>query len=134
MSSARVPSRVAIVVALVAAVLAVVSGLSAPAHAQGSAYWVDPAGSDTNAGTTSAPFKTLQKALDVAQPGTTINLRAGTYREAVITKRAGTAAAPITIKGPETGKALSGRDKAVLYGLGASRTSTGSGISSATTN
>ena len=54
----------------------------------------------------------------MAQPGTTINLAAGTYREAVATKTAGTATAPITIKGPETGKDVSGRYKAVLYGLG----------------
>ena len=52
------------------------------------------------------------------QPGTTINLAAGTYREAVATKTAGTATAPITIKGPETGKDVNGRYKAVLYGLG----------------
>ena len=53
-----------------------------------------------------APFRWLVT-------GTTINLKAGTYREAVITKRASTAAAPIKIKGP-----VEGRDKAVLYGLG----------------
>ena len=65
------------------------------------------------------PFKTLQKALDVARPGTTINLKSpATYREAVATKTAGTATAPITIKGPETGKDVTGRYKAVLYGLG----------------
>jgi hypothetical protein len=111
--SVRVPSRLAVVVALVVAALTVVSGLSTPAHAQTSTTWVSPTGSDTNAGTEAAPFKTLQKALDAATTGTTINLKAGTYREAVITKRAGTAAAPIKIKGP-----VEGRDKAVLYGLG----------------
>jgi hypothetical protein len=111
--STRLPSRLAAAVALVVAALAVASGLAAPAHAQGAAYWVDPAGSDTNAGTSAAPFKTLQKALDVAQAGATINLKPGTYREAVITKRPGTAAAPITIKGT-----TANRTDAVLYGLG----------------
>ena len=115
--SARVPSRLAAVVALVVVGLAAVSVGSTPAHAQGSVYYVNPdtkVGNNANTGTSSsAPFATLQKALDVAQAGATINLAAGTYREAVITKRAGTAAAPITVKGPQEG-----RDKAVLYGLG----------------
>nr|WP_277991254.1 DUF1565 domain-containing protein [Corallococcus macrosporus] len=81
--------------------------------------YVSPSGSDSNAGTSaSAPLKTLQAALDKATAGTTINLAAGTYRERPTTKRAGTATAPITIKGPETGKARSGRYKAVLFGTG----------------
>jgi hypothetical protein len=117
--SARVPSRLAVVVALVAAALAVVSGLSAPAYAQATTYFVDDSGSDANPGTSAAaPFATLQKALDLAKPGTTINLAAGIYRQAVITKIDGTAAAPITIKGPETGKNPADRSKAVLYGTG----------------
>jgi hypothetical protein len=117
--SARVPSRLALVVALVAAALAVVSGLSAPAYAQATTYFVDDSGSDANPGTSAAaPFATLQKALDLAKPGTTINLAAGIYRQAVITKIDGTAAAPITIKGPETGTDRAGRYQATLYGTG----------------
>ena len=111
--------RPAIGLALVVAALVVVSGLWTPARAAGAVYYVSPTGSNSNSGTSSsAPFKTLQKALDVAQPGTTINLLAGTYREAVTTKVAGTAAAPIRITGPENGKAIGGRYKAVLYGVG----------------
>ena len=107
-----------VVLAFAVAIMGVVTGVGAsPAYAA-TDYWVAPTGADTNGGTQTAPFKTLQKALDVAQPGTTINLAAGTYREAVATKTAGTAAAPITIKGPETGKDVNGRYKAVLYGLG----------------
>ena len=106
------------VLAFAVAIMGVVTGVGAsPAYAA-TDYWVAPTGADTNGGTQTAPFKTLQKALDVAAPGTTINLAAGIYREAVATKTAGTAAAPITIKGPETGKDVSGRYKAVLYGLG----------------
>ena len=107
-----------VVLAFAVAIMGVATGVGAsPAYAA-TDYWVAPTGADTNGGTQTAPFKTLQKALDVAQPGTTINLAAGTYREAVATKTAGTAAAPITIKGPETGKDVNGRYKAVLYGLG----------------
>ena len=43
--STRVPSRLAVVVALVAAALAVVSGLSAPAYAQTTQRWVSPTAS-----------------------------------------------------------------------------------------
>ena len=117
--SAILRLRPAVGLALVVAALVVVSGLWAPARAAGAVYFVSPTGANTNSGTSSStPFKTLQKALDVAQPGTTINLAAGTYREAVATKVAGTAAAPITIVGPESGKAAGGRYQAVLYGLG----------------
>jgi hypothetical protein len=118
--SVRARSRVAIGVALAVAALMALSGLWTPARAAGTVYYVNPAtGADTNSGTSStAAFKTIQKALDLAQPGTTINLAAGTYREALTTKVAGTAAAPITIKGPETGKVASGRYKATLYSLG----------------
>jgi hypothetical protein len=112
-------ARAATVVALATVALTTLSGLGTPARAQTSATYVDPAaGLDTNPGTSDRPFKTLQKALDTAQPGRTINLRAGTYREAAVTKVAGTAAAPITIRGPETGKAVGGRYKALFYGLG----------------
>ena len=42
-------------------------------------YYVAPTGSDSNAGTMTAPFATLQKANDAAAAGDTILLRAGTY-------------------------------------------------------
>src|SRR4029079_288326 len=117
----RVPSRLAVVVALVAVALAAVSGLATPAHAQTSAVWVDPKnGSDTNPGTEAEPFKSLQKALTplVAKPGLTIHLKAAEYSEAVATQVAGTQAAPITIKGPETGKVADPAVQAVVRGLG----------------
>ena len=110
-----VRARLAVGVALTVAVLMGVVGLWTPARAAGTAYFVSSTGADTNNGTSAAtPFKTIQKALDLAQPGTTITLAAGTYKEAVTTKVAGTAGAPITIKGPETGKAAVGRFRAVL--------------------
>ena len=65
-----------------------------------------------------APFKTIQKALDLAAPGSTITLAAGEYPESIVTKTAGTAASPITIKGPETGKSVSGRYQAVVKSKG----------------
>ncbi|RKH64032.1 DUF1565 domain-containing protein [Corallococcus interemptor] len=90
-----------------------------PLSAGAAPLYVSPSGSDSNAGTSSsAPLKTIQAALDKATAGTVIHLAAGTYRERPTTKRAGTATAPITLKGPETGKARSGRYKAVLFGTG----------------
>ena len=63
--------------------------------------YVSPSGSDANSGTTpEQPFQTIQHAIDLAQPGDTVNLAAGVYFQDVISKRAGTATAPITIKGP----------------------------------
>src|SRR5690349_20222783 len=119
MTHCRARSCTALIIALPVAALMATSGLAGHAHAAGTVYYVSPTGADTNSGTSaSTPFKTIQKALNVAQPGTTINLGAGTYTEAVVTKVAGTAAAPITIKGPETGKAASGRYQAVLYSPG----------------
>ena len=77
---------------------------------------VNPMGSDANPGTAASPLKTIQAALNRAVPGVTVNLAAGTYRERPVTKIAGTASAPITIKGPEAGKDRSGRYRAVLFG------------------
>jgi hypothetical protein len=89
------------------------------AHAAASELFVDPSGSDSNAGTDpTTPLKTIQAALNKATPGMTINLAPGLYNGAITTVVDGTAAAPITIKGPETGKDLSGRSKAVVYGTG----------------
>lgn len=47
-------------------------------------YFVSPAGNDANAGTAvTTPLRTLQKAVQVAPVGSTIVLRAGTYRESI---------------------------------------------------
>ena len=89
-----------------------------PSFVGAASLYVSPSGSDTNPGTSTAPLKTIQAALDRATAGTTIELAPGTYRERPVTKRAGTATAPITLRGPETGKLRSGRYKAVLFGTG----------------
>ncbi|RNL77625.1 DUF1565 domain-containing protein [Nocardioides marmorisolisilvae] len=71
-----------------------------PASATGTNYYVsDATGSDTNAGnSTSAPFKTIQKAASVAVAGDTVNVMAGTYRETVTPTNSGTATNPITFQ------------------------------------
>lgn len=57
-------------------------------HAQKN-YFVSPSGSDSNAGTLSAPFKTVQKACNSVSGGDTINIMAGTYNEMVAVYKGG---------------------------------------------
>ncbi|OZM79047.1 right-handed parallel beta-helix repeat-containing protein [Pseudonocardia sp. MH-G8] len=81
--------------------------------------YASPTGNDdTGDGSQAAPLSTIQAALDEAEAGTVINLAPGEYRETLTTMRDGTAEAPITIRGPETGTDAAGRHQAVLYGTG----------------
>src|SRR5690242_1065780 len=45
----------------------------------GVCYYVSPSGSDSNPGTLSAPWQTMQKAFDTATGGQTVYFRSGTY-------------------------------------------------------
>jgi hypothetical protein len=71
---------------LVAAVLLLTPRL--PAHAR--ELHVAPDGHDANRGAKAAPLRTIQRAADLAQPGDTITVHAGTYRERVNPPRGGT--------------------------------------------
>jgi hypothetical protein len=77
--------------------------------------YVNPAsGDDNDPGSSSRPFKTIQAALDDAEPGTEINLSEGVYRERLTTRMNGTADHPIVIKGPEHGKDPAERHRATV--------------------
>ncbi|MBM4165179.1 MAG: DUF1565 domain-containing protein, partial [Lentisphaerae bacterium] len=52
-------------------------------------YHVSKSGSDSNSGSLSQPFLTIQKAATVMQPGDVCTVQAGTYREEVIPPRGG---------------------------------------------
>jgi parallel beta-helix repeat protein len=65
-----------------------------PAFSQGAQYFVSPSGSDTAAGTSAAPWKTLQHAADVVGPGDSVTARLGSYVGFDL-RHSGTAAAPI---------------------------------------
>ena len=52
-------------------------------HAQSTYYVGGTDASDSNPGTSSQPFATIQKAATVATAGSTVNIRTGTYRETV---------------------------------------------------
>ncbi len=54
-------------------------------------------GSDSGSGSSTSPFRSVQKAVDVASPGTTIQVHAGTYVGQVKIRTSGSASAPITL-------------------------------------
>ena len=64
----------------------------------GPAFYVSTSGSDSNAGTISSPWRTVQKALNTLTAGQIAYIRAGTYSQNLVMTRAGTAVAPITIR------------------------------------
>lgn len=56
--------------------------------------------SDDGIGTTDRPYSTIQRAIDVAQPGQTIEVLSGEYREYLRTTTGGRPSNPITLTGP----------------------------------
>jgi hypothetical protein len=56
-----------------------------------SVFYVSTAGSDSNPGTQSAPWRTVQHAADVARAGSTVDVRSGVYEELVNIKASGNA-------------------------------------------
>ena len=64
----------------------------------GKTCYVGPAGNDGAPGTRQRPFGTIQHAADVAAPGDTIVLLAGTYFESVKVRRSGRLDAYITLR------------------------------------
>jgi parallel beta-helix repeat protein len=62
-----------------------------------STFFVASTGSDTAAGSSTAPWKTLQHAADVVKAGDLVDVRAGTYAGFYL-KTSGTATSPITFK------------------------------------
>ena len=62
----------------------------------GNVYFIAPDGDDASPGTIAKPWRTLQHAADILQPGETVQVRAGTYREAVTLTHSGAPGAPVT--------------------------------------
>ncbi|MGI8818889.1 MAG: choice-of-anchor Q domain-containing protein [Gemmatimonadales bacterium] len=81
-------------------------------------YYVAPAGSDTNPGSSGSPFRTLQKAAEVAGPGDTVVVRPGTYTggsRMVSLSRSGEPGNPITFLSERRwGAILDGRDQSLV--------------------
>ena len=64
-------------------------------------YHVSNNGSDFNQGTETQPFLTISQAANIAQPGDTVIVHEGVYREWVSPKSGGTAAQPIVYQAAE---------------------------------
>lgn len=95
-----------------AGIAAIISIISLSLTAAAATYYVDAnSGSDSNTGSISQPFRTIQKAANVMTAGDMCLVRKGTYRENVIPPNSGSAASPITFK-PYPGEqvTLSGAD------------------------
>jgi len=69
--------------------------LAAPC-AQAKTYFVATGGSDANPGAAERPFRSIQRAAKVMQPGDTCLVRGGLYRETVRPARSGEEGKPIT--------------------------------------
>src|SRR5687767_5905297 len=65
---------------------------------QSSPYHVSTLGSDSNPGTSSLPWRTIQKAADTLGPGETVVIQAGSYDERVQITRSGLSTALITFQ------------------------------------
>ena len=62
-------------------------------------FYVSPTGNDTNPCISSAPCQTIQKGVDMLQPGDVLHILEGVYTEAVTVSKAGMQSAPIRIIG-----------------------------------
>ncbi|MET9827925.1 right-handed parallel beta-helix repeat-containing protein [Streptomyces sp. NPDC006385] len=74
---------------------------AAGSHGRASDVYVATNGSDSNPGTLTAPLRTIQRAVDLAKPGSTIQIRGGTYAPSTNIRllKSGTASRPITLRG-----------------------------------
>ena len=61
-------------------------------------WYVSPSGSDNGDGSISSPFKPLQHAADIMQPGDICYIRSGSYYESVKMSKSGTKEKPIAFK------------------------------------
>jgi hypothetical protein len=85
--------------AVLAAALAATAAAAVGASAQSGVLYVATNGNDADPGTLGQPLATLARAVELATPGTSIQLRGGTYAPAanIRISKDGTASAPYTI-------------------------------------
>ena len=69
-------------------------------------YYVAAAVANSGDGTKQSPFKTIQEAARIAQPGDEVIVAPGVYREAVDPRNGGTQEAPIVYRSEEKGAAV----------------------------
>lgn len=61
-------------------------------------YYVSPEGNNQQDGSASAPWQTISRALDQAKAGDVIEVRGGTYREALVFRSGGDREHPLTLR------------------------------------
>jgi parallel beta-helix repeat protein len=66
-------------------------------------YYVSTTGSDTSPGTSAAPFRTINKAAQVAIAGDVVTIRNGTYQESVFVRNSGASGNPIVFQAESRG-------------------------------
>lgn len=76
--------------------MAVILGLAVPVFS--TEYYVEKGGNDDNPGTRMQPFRTIQKAVELMQPGDSCTVSRGLYRECLRPVRSGKAGSPILIQ------------------------------------
>ncbi|HLM83627.1 MAG TPA: DUF1565 domain-containing protein [Candidatus Bathyarchaeia archaeon] len=116
--------------ATMAAISTLLSVGSLPTAHAATTYYVATNGNDSNPGTSTAPFATIQKAADIVNPGDTVIVRNGIYAYSgaddgylLNINRSGTESAPITFKSENlygaviSGNASGSRDADCLPGI-----------------
>lgn len=105
------------VLALAPIEMACAASMTLQAHA--TTFVVDqaaPGAADTNPGTQSRPFKTVQHAADLAQPGDSVFVMAGEYDERVKLRTSGEEGRPITVQAvPRRSVVIGGFDLEASY-------------------
>ena len=92
-----------------------------PGSCASACHYVDPAGNDGNAGTSAAPWRTLQHAADVTGPGDTVIVNDGVYTgggNVVTISRSGTAAGWLVFRAANLwGAVIDGQNNASTVGV-----------------
>jgi alpha-N-arabinofuranosidase len=90
--------------------------LAAAAPSLAAEHHVAPRGNDAGPGTREAPFRTIQRAAEAAQPGDTITVHAGIYRERVNPPRGGRSDAERIVYRAAPGETVEIRGSEVVTG------------------
>jgi hypothetical protein len=92
------PTKSNVAVVTVTAAQSTSSGSTGSTGSTGPQYYVATNGNDANPGTIDQPWRTIQKAMNTARPGDTVNIRGGSYTERLSVNVSGTAGNYITFQ------------------------------------